>query len=204
MVMTESIHPTALKLMETVSVMLDSANPHDILVDEVLKNSGVSRSSVYHHFGDFPGLVQATLLRRFSQNVDADGEAMMAVVQGSTSKEEYWTRIRELSAVTQLPSRAPIRAERARIISMASSDPDFRRALSREQDRVTRVMAEAIAIAQEKGWVTATLSPLAIAVFLQAYSLGRAVDDLASVNIPNEEWVQLVEKVLGAFETKEE
>lgn len=87
---------------------------------------------------------------------------------------------------------------------MASSDPDFRRALSREQDRVTRVMAEAIAIAQEKGWVTATLSPLAIAVFLQAYSLGRAVDDLASVNIPNEEWVQLVEKVLGAFETKEE
>lgn len=198
--MVESPHPTAEKLLDTVSTMLDSDNPHDILVDEVLRVSGVSRGSLYHHFGDFPGLVQATLLRRFSRNVDADGKAMMAVVQESTSKEDYWTRIRELSAFTQLPSRAPVRAERARIISMASSDLAFHNALSREQDRVTQVMAEAIDKAQENGWVKATLSSQAIAVFLQAYSLGRAVDDLASDKVPNADWVLLVEKVLGAFE----
>lgn len=198
--MVESPHPTAVTLMDTVSKMLDGDNPHDILVDEVLRISGVSRGSLYHHFGDFPGLVQATLLRRFSRNVDADGKAMMAVVQESTSKEDYWTRIRELSAFTQLPSRAPVRAERARIISMASSDLAFHNALSREQDRVTQVMAEAIEKAQENGWVKATLSAQAIAVFLQAYSLGRAVDDLASDKVPNADWVLLVEKVLGAFE----
>ena len=199
--MMEKAHPTATKLMDTVSTMLDSSHPHDIIVDDILKKSGVSRSSLYHHFGDFSGLIQDTLLRRFSANVDADGQAMMTVAEASTSKEDYWRRIRELSSYTQLPSRAPVRAERSRMISMASSDPDFQKALSREQDRVTQTMAKAIAVAQGKGWVTQELSAQAVAVFLQAYSLGRAVDDIAGDKVPNEEWVLLVEKVLGTFES---
>ena len=198
--MAKKVHPTATKLMDTVSTMLDSSHPHDIIVDEVLKHSGVSRSSLYHHFGDFSGLIQATLLRRFSANVAADGQAMMAVAESATSKEDYWKSIRELSAYTQLPSRAPVRAERARMISMASSDPDFLKALSKEQDRVTQVMAEAISLAQEKGWVNRELSAQAISVFLQAYSIGRAVDDIAGDKVPNEDWVLLVQMVLGIFE----
>ena len=43
--MVETSHPTAQKLIETVSSMLDGENPNDILVDEVLKISGVSRGS---------------------------------------------------------------------------------------------------------------------------------------------------------------
>lgn len=199
--MPEKVHPTATRLMDTVSTMLDSTNPHDIIVDDVLKHSGVSRSSLYHHFGDFSGLIQATLLRRFSQNVAADSQAMMSVAESSQTKEDYWIRIRELSAFTQLPSRARIRAERARIISTASSDPDFQRALSKEQDSLTHAMAEAIEVAQNNGWVTKELSPQAISVFLQAYSLGRAVDDIAGDRLPNEEWIQLVERVLATFES---
>lgn len=193
--MPESQHPTAKKLMDTVSVMLDGANPHDILVDEVLRVSGVSRGSLYHHFGDFPGLINATLLHRFSVNVKADSEAMMAVAESATSKETYWERIRQLSAMTQVPERAPIRAERARIISMATSDETFGKALSIEQDRLTSAMANSIALAQEKGWVNPHLSAHAIAVFLQAYSLGRSIDDISNNQMTNSDWVALIEKI---------
>jgi AcrR family transcriptional regulator len=193
--MSESQHPTAQQLMDTVSVMLDGSNPHDILVDEVLRVSGVSRGSLYHHFGDFPRLINATLLHRFSVNVKADAEAMMAVAESASSKEDYWERIRLLSAMTQVPERAPIRAERARIISMASSDATFGKALSVEQDRLTTAMADSIALAQKNGWVNPHLSAHAIAVFLQAYSLGRSVDDISNAKVANSDWISLIERI---------
>lgn len=186
--------------MDTVSTMLDGEHPHEILVDEVLKVSGVSRGSLYHHFGDFPSLVQTTLLQRFSQNVDADSRAMLQVVESSTSKYDYWKRIRELSALTQLPSRAPARAERARLVSLASSDEEFGKALAREQERVTQAVTDAIAQAQRKGWVNAELDARAIAVFLQAYSLGRAVDDVAETRVANADWQRVVEAAIESFQ----
>lgn len=199
--MSEEVHPTALKLLDTVSAMLDSDNPHDILVDEVLRISGVSRGSLYHHFGDFPGLVQATLLRRFSVNVALDGRAMLEVAERATSERDYWDRIRHLSSMTQVPERAPVRAERARLISLATSDEDFGRALAREQERVTSAMTDAISQAQQKGWVKPDLNPRAIAVFLQAYSLGRAVDDIAESHVPNEDWIFLVDTVINSLKS---
>ena len=200
--MVESPHPTAEKLLDTVSTMLDSDNPHDILVDEVLRISGVSRGSLYHHFGDFPGLVQATLLRRFSANVALDGQTMRGAAEKATSEDDYWERIRKLSAETQVQSRAPIRAERARIIGMASSDEVFGQALAREQEKVTKSMADAIGLAKDKGWVRADLPPRAIAVFLQAYSLGRAVDDIAESHVSQEDWILLVNTVIHSFRAR--
>ena len=180
--------------------ILDGSNPHDILVDEVLRVSGISRGSLYHHFGDFDGLVHTTLMTRFAANVEADGAAMRHVAESATSKEDYWNRIRQLSAQTQVPSRASIRAERARLIGMASLGGEFAAALASVQDRLTEVMAEAIAQAQTKGWVNPALSPRALSLFLQAYSLGRAIDDIAGTHVPNQEWVELIDTVLASFE----
>lgn len=187
--------------MDTVSVMLDGDRAHQILVDDVLAASGLSRSSVYHHFGDYQGLIEATLLRRFSVNVDADAKAMTQVAEDSTSKDEYWERIRKLSALTQTPQRAPVRAERARIIALAATNERFRKSLEVQQDRLTDAMAASIELAQQKGWVTKELSARSISVFLQAYSLGRSVDDVAGNHLDNNEWLRVVEKVISSLES---
>lgn len=181
--------------------MLDAQNPHDIVIDEVLRVSGVARGSLYYFFGDFQGLIRTALLRRFVSNVEADAQAMLAVSQESKTKQEYWDKIRQLSALTQIPERAPIRAERSRIISLASTDPDFAASLGQAQEDATNLMASAIAQAQEKGWVTKVLSPHAIAVFLQAYSLGRAVDDIATNKVPNEQWQEVIERVISSLQS---
>lgn len=186
--------------MDTVSTILDSSTPHEILVDEVLRISGVSRGSLYHHFGDFSGLVHSTLLERFSANVSADGKAMWHIAETSKSKKEYWTRIRQLSADTQLPSRASARAERARLISLSTITPEFAKDLAATQDRLTQALTDAISHAQAKGWVRPEVSPHAISLFLQAYSLGRAIDDVSEHHVPNEDWVHLIDLILSVLE----
>lgn len=62
-------------------------------------------------------------------------------------------------------------------------------------------MTEAITRAQDKGWVRQDLNPRAIAVFLQAYSLGRAVDDVAENHISNDDWVQLIGVMIGSLQS---
>lgn len=193
------MHPTAEQLISTVSDMLEQQHANEILVDNVLAASGISRGSLYHHFGDFFSLVEATLLRRFAENVESDVQAMESVTEQASTKDEYWMLILKLSAETQIPERAQKRAERALIISMAAKDEKFGAALAIEQERLTAAMAETIGRAQIRGWVTPEFNRRAIAVFIQAYSLGRAVDDISSTHVTQEEWVGVVSAALRQF-----
>jgi AcrR family transcriptional regulator len=198
--MAETLHPTAQKIMDTVSIMLEGDNPHNILVDDVLETSGISRGALYYHFGDFPALIEQTLLQRFSKNVDLDTLAIKEAASESQSSQEFWSRIRSLSAATQTPERATVRAERARILALAATSERFGLQLAEEQTRLTRDMAHAIEHAQKQGWVTQELDATAIAVLLQAYSLGRIVDDIIPERLDNKKWVKVVDTVLLALQ----
>ena len=183
------------RLINTVSEMLDGEHPQNILVEDVLAASGVARGSLYHHFGDFPALIEATLVRRFSAGVDLTNAVIADIVASSSSAAEFFGRMYEMSVGTQDPQLAHRRAERARELGMANSNLRFRALLSVEQERLTNTLVEAIQSAQEKEWIRNDLDARAIAVFLQAYTLGRAVDDVAVTKVDPEAWNKLIRAV---------
>ena len=194
-----SMHPTKRRLIETVSVMLDGQQPYDVLIDSVLRESGVSKGSLYHHFEDFPDLVEQTLVLRFSDGVDETIRMMRAALDQSQSADDFWRRMHDLVLFSQDPARAPRRAERARVIGMAGGNERFARLLGREQDRLTGEITEVVSVAQRNGWVRTELSPHAIALFIQAYTLGRALDDVAEQKVNAGEWASLIELVTASF-----
>ena len=189
--------PARDRLMSTVSELLDGDHPQDILVEDVLRESGVARGSLYHHFDDFPALIEATLLDRFSHGVDRDTKMMRHILEVSKSGDEFWDSIFAFHLEAQSPERAHRRAERARILGLAKSSERFRQALAVEQERMTTSLADAISRAQEKGWVRSDLCSRAIAVFIQAFTLGRAVDDVALTHVDPADWVQVVRAATG-------
>jgi len=195
--MSVSVHPTAARLIQTTSEMLDGSNPQHIRIDDVLAVSGVAKGSLYHHFGDFPALLEATLVYRFGKFVDETIAIMDNYARAPASKEEFWERMHEVTLLTQDPERAHRRAERARAIGMAASSERFSKALAVEQDRLTETLATLVRDSQAKGWVNSALDPMAIAVFLQAYTLGRAVDDIASTPVDPEAWNSLIRAVVA-------
>jgi len=196
---TDSLHPTQVRLIETVSDMLDSSTPYDILIEKVLAESGVSRGSLYYHFGDFPALVEQTLIIRFSQGVDETTRRMREAVDAASSAEDFWDRMRALNEFAQNPEFAPRRAERARVLGMAGGNERFADLLAIEQDRLNTEMTEVIAEAQSKGWVRTEVSPHAVALFLQAYTLGRALDDVADEKVQPADWSALIMLVTSAL-----
>ena len=65
--MLSNFHPTKRLLVETAVKMLDSKSPAEILAEEVLETSGVSKGSMYHHFEDLQELVEVAQVYRYSK-----------------------------------------------------------------------------------------------------------------------------------------
>jgi AcrR family transcriptional regulator len=189
------------RLINTVSEMLDGSTPQHILVEDVLAASGVARGSLYHHFGDFPALIEATLVRRFIAGVDYTNALITDITATSATATEFFARMYEMSDDAQHPNRAHRRAERARELGMAHSNERFRALLSVEQERLTNTLVDAVAVAKEKGWVRNDLDSRAIAVFLQAYTLGRAADEVAITKVDPEAWNTHIRAVTAPLAT---
>ena len=51
-------HPTKAALVTTMVRLLDERDLEDITTELVLHESGISRSSLYHHFGDLGELTE--------------------------------------------------------------------------------------------------------------------------------------------------
>lgn len=193
--MLKRMHPTAERLVNTVVVLLDAKDPSKILVDEVLSKSGVSKGSLYHHFADFSDLIEAAMIVRFASTVDASIAAITRVVMTATNSQEVLAGLEKVTDDSQGPATADIRAERIRALALATTNERFRAALGVEQRRLTESVADIVREGQLKGWIYPNLDPQTVAVFIQAYTLGQIVDDIADLPMNTEAWNALIDDV---------
>lgn len=194
--MPKSSHPTRDRLIATMVELLDGSDPEHITADQVLTASGISKGSLYHHFEDFEDLVEAALIARFSVNVDATIDALTQILTTVASKEELLAALRELNIYNQAQSRSNFRLERARAAGLTFSSPRFHDALGLEQQRLTEAFTDLFIEAQNKGWMSTNVDARAAAVFVQAYTVGRIVDDIAPEKVDQEAWMNLIMTVV--------
>lgn len=188
------IHPTKEKLIETMAGLMDERALHEIQVDDVLRESNISKGSLYHHFENFEDLTEAALIARFSNSVDRSIELVAGAVNDAKSADEFVEKIIYVTTVTQGPERSQFRRERARVIGLSVNSPKLAALLAKEQDRLTEAMTDVVREGQGKGWVSDKFDPKTIAVFMQAYTLGRVIDDVASKDgsVNSDDWNDVV------------
>ena len=188
------IHPTKEKLIETMAELMNERALHEIQVDDVLRESNISKGSLYHHFENFEDLTEAALIARFSNSVDLSIELVAGAVNEAKTAEEFLERIIYVTTVTQGPERAQFRLERARVIGLSINSPKLAELLQTEQDRLTEAMTDVVREGQIKGWVSDKFDAKTIAVFMQAYTLGRVIDDVASPlhSIKGDDWNEVI------------
>jgi AcrR family transcriptional regulator len=201
--MARTIHPTKEKLIETMISLMDEHALASILVDDVLRESNISKGSLYHHFENFDDLVEAALIARFAAGVDSSIYLVSEAVNGAKSSEELLEKIVLVTSATQGRTRSKFRLERARVIGLSVNSPKLLESLEREQYRLTTAMADIVREGQEKGWVSKVFDAKTIAVFLQAYTLGRVIDDVAGKDqqIDSNDWNDVVNTAVKALLT---
>lgn len=194
--MHKTSHPTRDRLIATMVELLDGSDPEHITADQVLSASGVSKGSLYHHFEDFENLLEAALIARFSVNVDTSIDALAQLLGTVNSREDLLTALRVINTYNQAQERASFRLERARAAGLTYSSPRFHTALGAEQLRLTEAFTDLFIEAQNKGWMSENVDARAAAVFVQAYTVGRIIDDISPEKVDPEAWNNLVMNVV--------
>lgn len=190
------IHATKQQLLDTVDTMLDHVPFDEITSEAVLKAAGVSRGSMYHFFDDFDDLLEQVTARRYSRWVDESINGLRWVLDTADNADTFTSNLHAVSEVIHDHSSPELRAERAAVLVRATSSPRLHARIAAEQHRLTLAMADVVVGGQARAWINPTLDPYATGVFVQAYAIGRILNDVDEVTVGNAEWNSIVRQFI--------
>lgn len=194
--MLRTFHPTKKLLVETVAAIMDTKAPEEISAEEVLTTSGISKGSMYHHFKDLNELIETAQVVRFAHWVDVSIQNMSLIIRATNSKEELLAALEKVTENTQGINRRPSRIERAGALSRRKASETYYKLIGQESDRLMDGLEDLAREAQEKGFFAKRHNPRAIALMVQAYTLGKIVDDYSLNPVPESEWNTLISDIL--------
>jgi hypothetical protein len=121
---------------------------------------------------------------------------MTYILTTGKNAQEMYDALTQVTERTQKPTMRSERIYRAEVILMADRSPRFAKELGIEQQRLTDALTDLIREVQEIGYYKKDYDPQAIAVFIQAYTLGRVVDDFSETPINPDNWNFLINSVI--------
>ena len=151
---------------------------------------------MYHHFEDYAHLVEEVQVARFAAGMDQTLVAISRIGRDSRNKQEAVASFHALTAEMSAPNRSGLRLERARLLGASLANPRLKKRLAQEQVRLTDALTELVLLFQAKGWACPDLDPRAVAVLMQAYTLGKVVDDIVDQPMSETGWNQLINRVV--------
>ena len=194
--MPKTTHPTKTSLIECAADLLDKYRFDEITVEMVLDRSGISKGSLYHHFEDNYHLLEAAMTVRYARYVDSNIAALQALLSAAKTGEEFYLGLSQLSAITQGEGMKRARQERALTIGRAITSPRMSVLLQGEQQRLTDALVQLIKDAQARKLCNPEIEAHALAVLMQAWTLGKIVDDLSESPVDNDTYLTLVNRVI--------
>ena len=187
-------HPTRLLFLNVAADLLKENGPAGFHIDDVLERTDLTRGALYHHFDNVDDLVDSALLQTYAEGVGDNIVFVQKVLLSATTFTEFRTGILEANIrYVRNEKLRQVRRLRAHAMSTNSATERMASLLAAEQQRLTDEYIAAITAAQTKGWVRPEIDPHALAVFVQAYSFGVIVDDVAANHVDSEAWTGLIE-----------
>jgi AcrR family transcriptional regulator len=148
-------------------------------IEELIERTGISKSSLYLHFGDRDGLVGLALstafLRDIRNNVD-DAAVLLADVKNRKQMEEAIPQLVELALNTPDVSRW----QRVMVLASARNRPEMMKRISEGQTMVNTAIEELVRGLQNSGVVRIDLDAREIGVLIQTAIIGRIFRDIDS------------------------
>ena len=173
-------HATRAKLIDAAVVLMNEAGSRGFTAEDVLKLSGVSNGSLYHHFKDFRDLVTTAQIRRASRAALGVSEGIPQLIVMSETAEEFFAKIEELYRYVFDPNRKDYRAARIVGIGAALEDEELGVLLVEDQAMATNLFVDLFRQAAAKGFLSSHLNPEALVAWSQSLALGAVSNDLAA------------------------
>lgn len=179
-------------LIDATLQLLSEKGESGFTVDDVLTTSRISKGSMYHHFVDFDDLLDQSYTEQYSRYVEEDISAISQLLPGCSTADEFLDRISVLARGIHSVERAHRRAQRVAALARSEYRPAMRVALAEAQSHVTDAFTDLFREFQERGILRTDFSPRMYGTFVQAYSIGKIIDDVTVQPVDSDEWTHFV------------
>jgi len=187
------------RVLDVVVEQLEEGGEAAVRVDVVRDRSGVSIGSIYHHFGDRDGLIAAAQLRRLVRYAEAEIGALSEIVERAANVDEFRSAIRQLTLHASSSLRASQRWGRIGVLGSSIGRGTLAQEVRTVQTRLIDELQAHVAQGQARGFFRSDLDARAIALFIEAYSLGHIINDVDERPVAQHDREQVVWAVIDAL-----
>ena len=178
-------------LMDAAISELETHGESGFDMDSVLNQTGVARSSLYHHFDNKAGLIAAAEIEIIRSSMHEENVMQRKMFEQCTSFKELFDIV-ALFMRAESPDRGvDVRRSRTRLMTAALHNRKVQEAIVEAQQAESRYYAESLVIAQKNGVVRKDIDTLAVSYWIQGQFFGRILLDLGEENFKvGAQWVE--------------
>ena len=169
-------------------------------IEELIELTGISKSSLYLHFGDRDGLVGAAMSTAYLRDVKINVDDAIALVSGISTRKQMLDAI-PILVNAALDTREIARWQRVMVLAAGRHRPEMLKQISEAQTMVDTALEELLREKQKQGIVRKDLDAREIGVLMQTAFIGRIFRDIDSKITAKDldKWRAVLESVYEGF-----
>ena len=181
---------TMSRVMDFALAEFNKVGPDDFNLDRVLEKSGVSRSSVYHHFGGRHGVIAAVEAKLVEKDIDVNNIGLREFVNVANNAQEILAVIKlEITQGSKQEDKVT-RQRRVSTFVAAQRSELLYEVLQSKQRQATEYLCETLQIATSRGLIKPRVPEMGIAQIMLSLLFGRILVDLVGDETSDQLWTQ--------------
>jgi AcrR family transcriptional regulator len=181
---------TMSRVMKFAMTEFNKVGPDDFNLDRVLEKSGVSRSSVYHHFGGRHGVIAAVEAKLVEKDIDVNNIGLREFVNVANNAQEILAVIKLEIAQGSKQEDKVTRQRRVSTFVAAQRSELLYEVLQSKQRQATEYLCETLQIATSRGLIKPRVPEMGIAQIMLSLLFGRILVDLVGDETSDQLWTQ--------------
>ena len=167
------------EILEVVIELVLQHGDSGFRIEELIERTGISKSSLYLHFGDRDGLVGAALSTAFLRDIRTNVDGAIVLFSRVHTRKQMKEAI-PLLVDAALNTRDFARWQRVMVLASAQHRPEMMKRISEGQNMINTALEELVSEKQKLGIIRNDLDSREIGVLIQTAIIGRIFRDIDS------------------------
>jgi len=188
------------ELIDVAIQIIQSHGVDALRIEDVCERVGVSKGSLYWHFGDRDGLIREALLEQMYRMGKDQLSVLNDAVETFATRDEYLMKIAGALVDPFDAEQVESRWQRLELLAGSRRDPMLASIISDIQRRHLRYLDDIMTKAAQQGALRPDVDPTAVAAMLVVVGLGSNVLSVLGEDGPSpEQWLGLLLVMIDAL-----
>lgn len=170
---------------------IDRVGEARVRLDDILRESGVSVSSLYHFYGSMRGLLDEAQLARFDADTGANIKQFHDAVVRCANVEQFRSLVEATVNEVYSKKRARNRSTLMNAFGAIFETPGYQERVVRLEDENIAVLSAAFEHAKRQGFIASDVDNKSLAIWVIGLTFSRVLPDILDDDESVDGWIRI-------------